>query len=585
MNALVYQIQAEAPLLMTGLMGDPNSSVSYPYVPGSAIRGALVNRHTPGGIQKLAEADAERRLFFGENVRFLNAYPLDRRGGRTLPTPLSWVHDKHTPISEGTPIEDVGSDDTTFEEPKGIGSDRPFCWLDGAAVEFYRPEMTLSVHTARERVKGRATPAEGAVFRYEAIAAGEQFGGAILSPDAQQLETLKALLLRGDFWIGGSRSGSYGHIRVLSADTQPFPETPVINDDLGPADALVLTLLSNTILRTREGAYSDVLLPEFLPATLREAITPEPVRAFKRVADLGGFNRRWGLPLDQAIAVLAGSVFVYDVVRPIAAAALQELQEEGIGERRLDGFGRVGVNWHYEHPQITVREIKSTESPDTVTLTGDSQALAQAMTLRWLRQDLDRLLADHIQKLGGKLSRIPNRAQLSRLRVVALNALPERDIWRLLAFLFDGNLKSVAREQYLAARVDSIRMLDWLTALLLNALPEVECRTLHAKLEHAKIEVRDKKRTTEELHTHVQLYRKAHINGTPLLELLRRRLDENEGSRSIWRRSIWDHLSDTEIPVQKLGDIETKPTDELAQEYTIRLIAGLLHRATKEVQE
>lgn len=583
MNALVYRIQAEAPLLMTGLMGDPNSSVSYPYVPGSAIRGALVNRHKPGGIQKLAEADADRRLFFGENVRFLNAYPLDRKGGRTLPTPLSWVYDKHTSINEGTPIEDVSSDDTTFEEPKGIGIDRPFCWLDGAAVEFYRPEMTVSVHTARERVKGRATPAEGAVFRYEAIAAGEQFGGAILSSDAQQLETLKALLLRGDLWIGGSRSGSYGHIRVRSADTQPFPETPVINDDLGPADALVLTLLSNTILRTREGTYSDVLVPEFLPASLREAITPEPVRAFKRVADLGGFNRRWGLPLDQATAVLAGSVFVYDVVRPIAAATLQELQEEGIGERRLDGFGRVGVNWHCEHAQITVREIKPTESPDTVILTGDSQVLAQAMTLRWLRQDLDRLLADHIQKLGGELSRIPSRAQLSRLRVVALNALPERDIWRLLAFFFDGNLKSVAREQYLAARVDSIRMLDWLTALLLNALSEAACKTLHARLAEAEEASRTKKQPANELDDDIKRFGKACINGTSLTDLLKRRLDRKENS--IWRRSIWDRLSDTEIPVRKLGNIETRLTDELAQEYTIRLIAGLLHRATKEIQE
>ena len=33
---------AEQPLLLTSLQGDPNSSVSFSYIPGSVVRGALI---------------------------------------------------------------------------------------------------------------------------------------------------------------------------------------------------------------------------------------------------------------------------------------------------------------------------------------------------------------------------------------------------------------------------------------------------------------------------------------------------------------------------------------------------------------
>ena len=45
MLALTFTLELKEPLLMTAIEGDPNSAVSLPFVPGSALRGALAGRY------------------------------------------------------------------------------------------------------------------------------------------------------------------------------------------------------------------------------------------------------------------------------------------------------------------------------------------------------------------------------------------------------------------------------------------------------------------------------------------------------------------------------------------------------------
>src|SRR5690606_3579638 len=67
--------------------------------------------------------------------------------------------------------------------------------------------------------------------------------------------------------------------------------------------------------------------------------------AFVKSTDVGGFNRKWKLPLPQMPALGMGSVFVYPA-NQLSPADLADLVEKRIGERRVDGFGRIAVNWH-----------------------------------------------------------------------------------------------------------------------------------------------------------------------------------------------------------------------------------------------
>jgi CRISPR-associated protein Csx10 len=528
MIALTFEIYVREPLLVTRLEGDPNSAVSYPYVPGSAIRGALASCYLPALDFDLAGDPNSRRLFFDGSTRYLNAYPLDRLGARTLPTPLSWFREKGIELQDGEVYDFSVEKADYLKQPKSLGES--FCQLFGeetededdpdlelAQVEFTRTQWQINVHTMRQRDKGRATTEEGAVFRYQAIAAGERLGGVILVSQPKDVLTLKGLLTGGDLWLGKSRSGGYGRVCIENVrEVRNWTETVTTPTDLGPGDRLVITFLSDAILRTQDGAYADRLTPDLLPTPLNAAAGFQT--AFKRVVPLGGFNRKWGLPLYQSQAIQAGSVFVFDVTSTITAANLRQLETQGIGERRAEGFGRVAVNWHAKEPVLAVRQVEpEPATPVEISLSSDSQKLAQEMVKRLLRRELDRRLANHIHERDlGSLSSWPSNAQLSRLRAIALNALPSGDVSRLSGFLADDKLKARAREQYRGARIDGMRLLDWLRERL-------------------------KKPT-----------------------------------------AIWQWLHPAGDPLPQIGDAQAELTDDLAREYTIRLVDGVLHRVAKE---
>lgn len=63
-----------------------------------------------------------------------------------------------------------------------------------------------------------------------------------------------------------------------------------------------------------------------------------------------GWSGLWGLPREDALAIGMGSVFVVRFEQEPDFGALLRLQEEGIGERKAEGFGRVTVAdpFHWE---------------------------------------------------------------------------------------------------------------------------------------------------------------------------------------------------------------------------------------------
>jgi CRISPR-associated protein Csx10 len=651
MIAITYELCALQPLLLTRLEGDPNSSVSYPYVPGSAIRGALASRYI---ARRRRERDGRtydpmkdtdvRRLFFDGAARYLNAYPLDRDGWRCLPAPLSWFYEKQKGLKPGTTLHDfsaAAADPAGLLQPKNVGarfwrrfaetaSSRQKDWEDEEEefavvkkeaeriaatpyVEFTEPVWEINVHTFRERRKGRADEDEGAVFRYQALAPEHSFGGVILAETEADAGVIAGLLQEGDLWLGGSRSAGYGRARAGGVrQNRAWNEGGAQAKDVAPDGRLVITLLSDAILRRDcpHGGCADRLFPELLPPPLAGAVVLE--ESYKHVVPVGGFNRKWGLPLDQAQAIAAGSVFVYRAKAPIAASELEALEREGIGERRVEGFGRVAANGHPD-ASLVVREAPTTwRLRQEVTLSEAEESLAEEMVQRLLRRELDRRLAGSIASERAALGGSPvTKTQLARLRTLALNALPKRDVPRLLAFLLDANLNKPAREQLRGARIDGTRLLDWLAQRLLNALPAAELKRLQALLRCLEQErpVEDCQWSADEVQDLLDKlggsaarllpgddaagiaalladdrarrqaqkeHREPRIDGTRLAERIEERL----------RRPmpIWQWLDARQIPMPRLGKVQAGLNDEdvMAREYTLRLVEGVLHRAAKE---
>jgi CRISPR-associated protein Csx10 len=72
-------------------------------------------------------------------------------------------------------------------------------------------------------------------------------------------------------------------------------------------------------------------------------LAAEPVFAAATARVVGGWNVRWNRPKPTYIGAAAGSVYVFrtQASRDDISAALRQLEAEGIGERRAEGFGVV----------------------------------------------------------------------------------------------------------------------------------------------------------------------------------------------------------------------------------------------------
>ncbi len=415
-TTITYRVHLEEPAIFTMLAGDPNSAVSYPYIPGSVMRGLLVGRQIAqhGDIR---HTDAERRLFFSSTTRYLNAHPL-LDNERSLPVPATWSVPKY----KGQGAEDQITDTalTHFPagaKPKAIGG--RFTTLTDAGAVLHQPRIVINVHTAR----ARRNAGEQQVFRYEALADGQAFMGAILCDDADAPQLLKLLQSNDRIAIGGSRTAGYGSA-TLSHVAEDATWQEVQHDTASVA--LLLTFLSDTLLRDDDGVFNP--MPNVLQTALeRIGITCTVEALSLRTTMVGGFNRKWGLPLPQQFAIERGSV-VRLRISTQSNTAITDLQSSGIGERLNDGFGRVALGWQqretlayskYE-PHTTIVATEQELSASSETLWG---RIAARIVTDTPQAQLTRTLyeppATRFRITGNALS----RTQIARLRSVIANAL------------------------------------------------------------------------------------------------------------------------------------------------------------------
>jgi CRISPR-associated protein Csx10 len=430
MKAITVTLKTEQPVLATSFQGDPNSDVSYPYIPGSAIRGALIGRYLkrhPLQNTDILQNESVQRLFFNGSTQFLNAY-LDAKGKRTLPIPRSWRKEKGIDL----PCQVFDLSQNVPEDTLLKSVDSEFCIVQSNLITLYATDKRINIHNLRHRRRGRAVPdklnaagkvveaGEGAVFRYEAIDAGQTFQAVILCVDADE-QTLKDLLTPADLWVGGSQSAGYGHTKIIKIDSEAnWNEVGIAATERCDRDTLTIILLSDLILQDEQGHY--VADPKLVAQQLALPSEAKLKSNYTRTTLIGGFNRKWGLPLPQIQALAAGSVLVFDNAS-VTAEQIAEWETQGLGDRRVEGFGRIAINWLEEHKTFNAKspdkaKSKHGERP----LSQSSMQLAEQMAERLMRQKLDQVLLDQVGRTSIDPIHITN-SQLSRLILVARQAL------------------------------------------------------------------------------------------------------------------------------------------------------------------
>ncbi|NJL55244.1 hypothetical protein HC928_08705 [bacterium] len=461
MKAIQFSLTTQQPLLATSFQGDPNSDVSYNYIPGSTIRGAVIGRylkeHQISDLDAAHDADEVRRLFFDPDcTRYLNGYLSSQSGERSLPSLRSWHKEKSIEFCESDvrPIfdfsissykEDFYDDEIEREAPKLIGE--RYFWVEeeDEGIYLYSPRRRINIHTQRNRKRGKATKTEGGIFRYDALDADQTFRAVILCND-EDATTLEALLKKTeDLWLGGSRSAGYGHtkLRDVSIDNGYHEVGLAAEERRSYEGGIVITLLSDLILRNEYGqpiADWKRVGEEIVRSISLEQI-PEPTQAFTGRTLVGGFNRKWGLPLPQVPAIAAGSVILFKDLS-LTNEQIQALEEQGLGDRREDGFGRIAVNlqahWKGREALQVFLPKPPHQNEEPASLSESSQDLASQMAGRLLEQKLMQQVQkklSYISLESKKESENISNRQLSRLRLVARKALATGATEEVVKFL------------------------------------------------------------------------------------------------------------------------------------------------------
>ena len=146
-------------------------------------------------------------------------------------------------------------------------------------------------------------------------------------------------------------------------------------------------------------------------------------------------------------ALSAGSVFVFNT--QLTEEQIKTLENEGIGERCIDGFGRIAINWlgDYENLNINLLEI---DSYSDINLEEEYHDLAAQIAENILRERLEQCLVKQVSNI--KLTGNITNTQLSRLEIAAREGLNILHDLQSCAYLpicdLLNNLTSKAREQY-----------------------------------------------------------------------------------------------------------------------------------------
>ncbi|MDZ4722025.1 MAG: hypothetical protein SH847_26490 [Roseiflexaceae bacterium] len=464
---------------MTSLQGDPNSSVSFDYIPGRTLRGALLARflhdHHLRDAQTLEHVEC-RRIFFSGQVRFLNAYLLNADGIRSLPTPQSLRMAKHADLErtpdvyntshrQWTPTKQQEIETQCNDQLIPIGA--PFAIL-GDQLSLLSPKRNVAVHMQRNPRYGRALAGEGTVFQYDALAEGQVFGAVIIVELEKDIPTIIQLLDEIDIcWLGRSRSANYGKIRLDDPQHEPAWRENGRDQaaDLEPGVQHSLTLLSDTILRDDQGAFLSIPDATNLSRYLGFTVQIIDTHTHTTLTNSGGFNRAWKLPLVQEYALAAGCVISFTVDQVIDATTIANLELRGIGERRIEGFGQITFDWLTALRYAAVTNTRNEpRSRTTVALPPVAQNLARRMAQQLLDVDLDRAIAAFVDSKRSTAQSMPENSQLGRLRVIVRQALPLGDI-ALVRKQFE-TFKAAGMLQFERARFDGVVFRTWIENLL-----------------------------------------------------------------------------------------------------------------------
>ncbi len=326
MKKLNYQIQTLDPIIISSESGNQFMVPTRDYIPGGVILGGLAYNYLKNNTADKKFYD----LFVNGKVNYSNAYKVDKFNGQeitTYPLPNSIQHLKN----DGEIIHDLLYFDPQ-EQTKPING---YGRIEKNSI--YKTSVYKSTAPHHERDYDTGAPKQNVFFNYESINANQNFSGTISSEDDLIIDEFKKLFSSlNEIRIGRSKSSEYGKVKLTISEYSGNAVDIELNED----DTISLTFLSNVIIYNENGVPTTAYT--HLGKLLKEKIAPniKIEKAFLKIEEIESYVSVWKLKRPSEVSFQAGSCLLLKVDKD-SINKLMELQTQGIGERKHEGYGQI----------------------------------------------------------------------------------------------------------------------------------------------------------------------------------------------------------------------------------------------------
>lgn len=444
-QTLEYKLTLQTPVsIVTAVLG--NVSESLDFIPGTYL--------LPHVTKNLANV---RSAVANGNFQISAAMiEIDERRG--FPIPKVFAQEKmKKEIVYNRLLKDLKGEKQTKPIREGYISS-----LSSNTLSIAATPQTLLIHNTVDDQVQRPTSDVGGVFSREAIKAGTVLRGEIRWKNGIVKDDFNFKDLNGYVRLGTSKKDDYG-----LADFEVFEKETDRKNERKFEKQLVVYLASDVLLRNDNLRQTNLVedLKKELEKTFGEGTLKSYDELFKnakeqleknqadneakefiesrkglinsiiQVRRIESWQVSWGFPRPTLTAMSAGSVVVFETENKIDLKKLEEIEANGIGERRGEGYGQIIFN-----PPLLMNSVKiSDEKKEKEAKKGDISKLknlkeelefAKQIELAAWREELKvavlkiadeedlrkKIFGFEIKKENGEKKSVPPMSQIGGLR-------------------------------------------------------------------------------------------------------------------------------------------------------------------------
>ena len=389
-----YRLETLEPLRIADLSrSQSGQALTLNYIPGSAVRGCLINALAREGLLEPVKKD-----LFSASVRFGNAYlavrTKDDEWENLLPSPKGFYEDKSPEDAEtGKELDNVvitGEFKGGYKRA-GLGS---YAEFKTDTIHYYTVETSADL-----KIRSNVTSKEDRnIFRNEYLISGTSFAGQIAVPDRHLAERIVDFIqnhMQGEVLLGNARSSGYGKCRVEEIDIEPGPMYAEYEAKKDLQGDCYLYLISGTTMRDEQGQYCGLNL-RALGDLLGVHIHEEDMLCATSVVKVHGYNRTYGGRTPDVNMYQAGSVFHLHFDGVMKADRIHALLEQGIGVRRNEGFGQAMILADYDGLKRKKRGMVLPADHRTGAESEEDRETCRKIAEVWFRRQIEKAMLTYV---------------------------------------------------------------------------------------------------------------------------------------------------------------------------------------------